>query len=64
MANVLVEILEVKVDSEGNGDSDTARTGENGQQVYDVAKLYQESKQTKGKIFLLTRICTRYVFKV
>ena len=49
MANVLVEILEVKVDSEGNGDSDTARTGENGQQVYDVAKLYQESKTTKGQ---------------
>ncbi len=49
MANVLVEILEVKVDSEGNCDSDTARTGENGQQVYDVAKLYQESKTTKGQ---------------
>lgn len=49
MANVLVEILEVKVDSEGKCDSDTARTGENSQQVYDVAKLYQESKTTKGQ---------------
>ena len=49
MANVLVEILSVPKNEEGQYDSDTARTGENGQQAYDVAKLYQENKTTQGE---------------
>ena len=40
MANVLVEILSVPKNEEGKYDSNTARTGENRQQAYDVAKLY------------------------
>ena len=49
MANVLVEILSVPKNEEGQYDSDTARKGENGRQEYDVAKLYQENKTTKGE---------------
>ena len=48
MANVLVELLSVSMEN-GQYDSDTARTGENGQQAYDVAKLYQENKTTQGE---------------
>ena len=48
MANVLVELLSVPMEN-GQYDSDTARTGENGQQAYDVAKLYQENKTTQGE---------------
>ena len=48
MANVLVELLSVSMEN-GQYDSDTARTGENGQQEYDVAKLYQENKTTQGE---------------
>ena len=48
MANVLVELLSVPMEN-GQYDSDTARTGENGQQEYDVAKLYQENKTTQGE---------------
>ena len=48
MANVLVELLSVPMKN-GQYDSDTARTGENGQQAYDVAKLYQENKTTQGE---------------
>ena len=49
MANVLVELLSVPMEN-GQYDSDTARTGENGRQEYDVAKLYQENKTTQGEI--------------
>ena len=49
MANVLVEILSVPKNEEGKYDSNTARTGENRQQAYDVAKLYQENKTTQGE---------------
>ena len=48
MANVLVELLSVSMEN-GQYDSDTARTGENGKQEYDVAKLYQENKTTQGE---------------
>ena len=48
MANVLVELLSVPMEN-GQYDSDTARTGENGRQEYDVAKLYQENKTTQGE---------------
>ena len=48
MANVLVELLSVPMKN-GQYDSDTARTGENGRQEYDVAKLYQENKTTQGE---------------
>ena len=48
MANVLVELLSVPMEN-GQYDSDTARTGENGQQAYDVAKLYQENKTNQGE---------------
>ena len=48
MANVLVELLSVSMEN-GQYDSDTARTGENGKQKYDVAKLYQENKTTQGE---------------
>ena len=48
MANVLVELLSVPMEN-GQYDSDTARTGENGKQKYDVAKLYQENKTTQGE---------------
>ena len=48
MANVLVELLSVSMEN-GQYDSDTARTGENGRQEYDVAKLYQENKTTQGE---------------
>ena len=48
MANVLVELLSVPMKN-GQYDSDTARTGENGQQEYDVAKLYQENKTNQGE---------------
>ena len=48
MANVLVELLSVPMEN-GQYDSDTARKGENGQQAYDVAKLYQENKTTQGE---------------
>ena len=48
MANVLVELLSVPMKN-GQYDSDTARKGENGQQAYDVAKLYQENKTTQGE---------------
>ena len=48
MANVLVELLSVPMEN-GQYDSDTARIGENGQQAYDVAKLYQENKTTQGE---------------
>ena len=53
MANVLVELLSVPMEN-GQYDSDTARTGENGQQAYDVAKLCQE----KGTIRSATAIYT------
>ena len=48
MANVLVELLSVPMEN-GQYDSDTARTGENERQEYDVAKLYQENKTTQGE---------------
>ena len=48
MANVLVELLSVPMEN-GQYDSNTARKGENGQQAYDVAKLYQENKTTQGE---------------
>ena len=48
MANVLVELLSVPMEK-GQYDSDTARTGENERQEYDVAKLYQENKTTQGE---------------
>ena len=48
MANVLVELLSVPMKN-GQYDSDTARTGENERQEYDVAKLYQENKTTQGE---------------
>ena len=48
MANVLVELLSVSMEN-GQYDSDTARTGENERQEYDVAKLYQENKTTQGE---------------
>ena len=48
MANVLVELLSVPMEN-GQYDSDTARTGENERQAYDVAKLYQENKTTQGE---------------
>ena len=48
MANVLVELLSVPMEN-GQYDSDTARTRENGRQEYDVAKLYQENKTNQGE---------------
>ena len=48
MANVLVELLSVPMEN-NQYDSDTARTGENERQEYDVAKLYQENKTTQGE---------------
>ena len=48
MANVLVELLSVPMEN-SQYDSDTARTGENERQEYDVAKLYQENKTTQGE---------------
>ena len=48
MANVLVELLSVPMEN-GQYDSDTARTGENERQEYDVAKLYQENKTNQGE---------------
>ena len=49
LANVLVEVLSVPKNEDGKYDSDQARTLENGQQAYDVAKLYQENKTTQGQ---------------
>ena len=49
VANVLVEILSVPKNENGQYDSDQARTLENGQQAYDVAKLYQSAKTTQGQ---------------
>ena len=45
MANVLVEVLSIPKNNDVKYDSDT----ENGQQAYDVAKLYQENKTTQGE---------------